>query len=142
MKHPILRKRRGTVLITALVCLLIVMSLLGTMLVGALRISRQLRVERDRRQCELLLEAGLDRAFARVAAAEPYTGETWNVPADQIIERGDGRLTIEVAPAGDAPRRIHVVAEYPLGSERSIRRSRTVHHQPTQPQSHQPQTQE
>jgi hypothetical protein len=135
MKRRISKNRRGTVLITALVCLLIVMSLLGTMLVGALQISRQLRVERDRRQCELLLEAGLDRAVARVSAAGPYTGETWNVPPDQIIERGDGRVTIEVAPAGDAPRRIHVVAEYPLGSERSIRRSRTVHYQPTQPLS-------
>jgi Tfp pilus assembly protein PilX len=133
MKQPVSRGRRGAALIAALVCLAIVMALLGTMLVGALLVSRQMRVERDRRQCELLLQAGLDRAVFRVSAAEPYQGEVRNVPAADILQRGDGRVTIEVSRERDAPPQIHVVAEYPIGSVRSIRRSRTVQLQLTTP---------
>jgi len=126
MKQPASRGRRGAALITALVCLVIVMALVAAMLVGALQVSRQMRVERDRRQCELLLQAGLDRAALRVSAAEPYQGEVWAVPAADIIERGDGRVIIEVLRDGAAPPQIHVVAEYPIGSDRSIHRSRMV----------------
>jgi len=133
MKQPTRRGRRGAVLIAALVCLAIVMAMLAAMLVGALQISRQMRVERDRRQCELLLQAGLDRAALRVSAAEPYPGEVWAVPAADIIERGDGRVTIEVSRSGAAPPQIHVVAEYPIGTASSIRRSRKVQLQPTTP---------
>jgi len=133
MKRPVSRGRRGAALITALVCLSIVMALLAAMLVGALQISRQLRVERDRRQCELLLQAGLDRAALRVSAAEPYPGEVWAVPAADIIERGDGRVTIEVSRAGAAPPQIYVIAEYPIGTDSSIRRSRKVQLQTTPP---------
>ena len=55
-------RRTGAVLVVALVCLFIVMSLLGGMLKGALRERRQLGQQRDLRQTELLLEAGVDRA--------------------------------------------------------------------------------
>jgi hypothetical protein len=126
MKQPVSRDRRGVALITALVCLAIVMALIANMLVGALQISRQMRVERDRRQCELLLQAGLDRAVLRLSAAEPYQGEVFDLRAADIIQRGDGRVTIEVSREADAPPQIHVVAEYPVGSDHSIRRSRKV----------------
>jgi Tfp pilus assembly protein PilX len=133
MKQLVSRGRRGAALIAALVCLVIVMALLAAMLVGALQISRQMRVERDRRQCELLLQAGLDRAALRVSAAEPYQGEVWTVPAADIIQRGGGRVTIEVSRDGNAPPQIHVVSEYPVGSDSSIRRSRKVQLKPTTP---------
>ena len=133
MKQPASRGRRGVALITSLVCLAIVMALIGNMLVGALRISRQMRVERDRRQCELLLQAGLDRAVLRLSAAEPYQGEVCDLRAADVIQRGDGRVTIEVSREGDAPPQIHVVAEYPVGSDRSIRRSRKVQLKPNTP---------
>ena len=120
------RERRGTALITALVCLVIVMALLGHMLVGALRISRQLRGERDSRQCELLLWAGLERVAIRAQAAASYTGEVWDVTSSEITGAGDGQVTIQVSHQADMPPRFHVRAEYPIGSDRSIRRSRTV----------------
>ena len=125
MKRTPLHRRRAAVLVAALVCLAIVMALVAAMLSGTLRATRQLRVQRDLRQCELLLEAGLDRAAAR-AAAEAYEGETWDVPAAEIVGAGDGRVTIQVQRAGDELPRLHVVAEYPAGGELSIRRSRTV----------------
>lgn len=120
-------QRRGTVLVAALVCMLIVMAMLGTMLVGTLRISRQMRKGRDHRQCELLLQAGLERAAFRLAEKPDYAGETWDLPGASIIGLGDGQVTIEVTRKSDElPPQIHVVAEYPTGSEHSIRRSETV----------------
>jgi type II secretory pathway component PulK len=125
--------RRGAALVVALVCLLIVMALLGTMLVGALRSGRQLRVERDRRQCELLLQAGLDRAALSLAADASYAGEAWDVPAAEIGVSGVGQVTIHVSRPGEGYPQIRVRAEYPLGSAHSIRRSRTAQLQSTTP---------
>jgi type II secretory pathway component PulK len=118
--------RRGTVLIAALVCLLIVMAMLGTMLQGALRAHRQMRSERDLRQTELLLQAGSDRAAYRIANDANYRGETWTLPAGAIAENREAQVTIEAArPDGQTAWKIKVLAEYPLGGETSIRRSRT-----------------
>lgn len=118
--------RQGAVLVVALVCLLIVMTLLGSMLQGTLRVRRQLHAERDLRQTELLLQAGADRAAYRLATAADYRGETWMLPAEAIVGRGEGQVTIAASRnATDQPWQLHVVAEYPLGSESSIRRSHT-----------------
>jgi len=118
--------RRGTVLVAALVCLLIVMALLGSMLQGSLRARRQMHVQRDLRQCELLLQAGALRAAQRLATQAEYRGETWAVPAEQIVGAGEGQVTIAATrDADDQPWQLSVVAEYPLSGECSIRRSRT-----------------
>jgi hypothetical protein len=120
-------RTQGAILIAALVCLAIVMGLLGSMLASAIRAGRQLHAERDLRQCELLLAAGVTRAELRVAKEPGYRGETWRLPAAEIVARGDGEVTIEVAlDAEQKPRQLSVIAEYPIGGERSIRRSRTV----------------
>jgi Tfp pilus assembly protein PilX len=120
-------RRRGAVLVSALVCMLVVMALLGSMLLSTLSDARQLRMQRELRQCELLLQAGLDRAAYRLEQDSDYTGETWTIPAAEIIDRGGGLVTIAVSTSeNNQPARLHVVAEYPTGSETSIRRSRSV----------------
>lgn len=120
------RQRSGTVLVAALVCLLIVMTMLGSMLQGTLRARRQLHTQRDRRQAELLLQAGADRAAFRLSSESNYRGETWTLPADTIVGTGDGQVTVAASRESDEqPWQVRVVAEYPLGSESSIRRSRT-----------------
>ncbi len=117
---------RGAVLVAALVCLLVVMGIIGGMLRGALGARRQLHAERDLRQTELLVEAGADRAVLRLAVEPSYNGETWQIPSDQIINRGDAIVTIRASRSSvDKPWQVRVVAEYPAGSELSIRRSRT-----------------
>lgn len=122
-----LRQRRGAVLIVALVCLLVVMSLLGSMLLSALRSTRQLHAERDLRQCELLLQAGVDRAWLRIARESEYAGETRELAPADIINQGAGQITIAVQPAtAQTPRQLQVTAEYPVGNEFSVRRSRTL----------------
>jgi hypothetical protein len=118
--------RQGTVLVTALVCLLIVMTMLGAMLKGTLLAQRLLHRERDLRQTELLLQAGIDRTVYHLAIDANYRGETWNLPANALADNGQGRVTIEVSPTEGAPvSNVKVVAEYPLRGETSIRRSRT-----------------
>jgi Tfp pilus assembly protein PilX len=118
--------RRGSVLVAALVCMLVVMMILGSMFQGVVRARRQLHRERDLRQTELLLQAGCDRAAFQLSNADDYHGETWNLPADMVVGAGRGRVTIETTRSGSQPVwEVKVVAEYPQGSETSIRRSRT-----------------
>jgi type II secretory pathway component PulK len=119
-------QRRGAVLAVALVCLLVVVTILSGMLRNAVRARRQLHAERDLRQTQLLLEAGLDRAAAALRRSPEYRGETWNIPAKEILGQGDGQVVIEtVAADAAAGRQVRVSAEYPAGSEVSVRRSRT-----------------
>jgi hypothetical protein len=119
-------RKRGTVMAAALVCLLIVMSILGSMLQAALRAQRQLRVERDRRQVEFLLQAGAHRAVERLSTDPAFRGDMWSLPAEAIVGRGRGSVTSEVSPASNEQSwQVRIVAEYPAGSEWSIRRSRT-----------------
>jgi hypothetical protein len=121
------QRRRGAVLVMALVCLLIVMAMLGSLLLAVVHSGRQLHVERDRRQCELLLQAGLDRAAVRLARDREYSGETWDIPASELPNQGAGQVTIELSTdENPSARRLLVAAEYPTGSERSVRRSLTV----------------
>jgi len=127
------RERRGTVIVAALVCMLVVMAILGAMLRGTLRNFRQMRNERNLRQAELLLEAGSQRAAYKLAADTNYHGETWNLLTEALAGAGEGRVTIEIMPAAQAGlRNAKVLAEYPLGGQTSIRRS-IVFQIPAQP---------
>jgi len=120
-------RRRGAVIVAALVCLLIVVALLGALLQGTLRARRQLPMQRDLRQCELLVAAGIERAADRLSKEAEYRGETWSVPADDSIGMAAGQVTIALSrPGSDQPWEARIIAEYPLGGEHSIRRSRTI----------------
>jgi len=120
-------RRRGTILVVALVCLLVMMSILGQMLLGSIRAHRALHPERDLRQTELLLAAGADRAAYRLTTEPDYRGETWDLPAPSIVGGGNGEVTIAATrDADDKPWQVRVVAEYPRGGEIPIRRSRTL----------------
>ncbi len=115
-------RRRGTITVLVLVCLLVVVSLVGTLLQSAVRARRQLQTERNFRQAELLLQSGVERAVYRLSAEKDYRGEAWE-PASQALA-GPGRVVIQTQPAADnGPLQINVVAEYPVGSPLSIRRS-------------------
>lgn len=131
-------KRRGVLLVAVIVCMAVVMGIVGTLLRSALSARRQLRVERDLRQVELLLEAGVDRAVAKLAANPNYDGETWSIPAMEILSDGDGEVVIEFPTAelptetasesedeAAASRRVRIAAEYPVGGLTAVRRTRT-----------------
>jgi hypothetical protein len=120
------KRRSALVLVAALACLLIVTSIIGTMLQGALRTRRQLHAERDRRQVQLLLQAGIERAAQRLSTEPGYTGDTWDLPSDSIMGHGAGRVTAKVSPSESGATSIAVTAEYPVDRDFPIRRSRTV----------------
>lgn len=82
-------------------------------------------------QSETLADAGLDRAFARLAADPSYAGERWEVSAASLgLPAGDAGgpaavVTIAVASEGEA-RMVRVQADYPVEPERRVRSSRRV----------------
>ena len=126
--------RRGALLVVALIAMLVVMAILGAMLRGTLLVMRHQRTQQDVRQTELLLQGGADRAALRLHTEAAYRGETWNLPADEIVGRGAGQVTIAASRDTDAAAwRVHVVAEYPIGGPSSICRSRTFFVQPQSP---------
>jgi hypothetical protein len=120
------RQRKGLVAVAALVCLLVVTSIVISMLQGSLRTRNQLLGERDRCQTEMLLEAGADRAVARLAAEPSFQGDTWELPAAMIVGNGAGRVTTNFSRVPNSQTlQLRVVAEYPLGHNLSIKRSHT-----------------
>jgi hypothetical protein len=120
------RHRSGLMVVAALTCLLIVTVIVVNMLQSAIRMRRQLHAQRDLRQTELLLTAGAERAANHLNREPDFSGDTWELPADEIIGREAGRVTTHVTRSDAATTwQIHVAAEYPLDRGPSIRRSQT-----------------
>jgi len=120
------RHRGGAVVIVALACLLIVTAIVSNMLTSAVRARQQLHAERDRRQAELLLDAGADRVVERLTADPDYRGDTWELLPEEIVGHGAGRVTTQLSQTGASGGwQAHVVAEYPLGRDFPVQRSRT-----------------
>lgn len=119
-------RHRGFAVVAALTCLLIVVSIVGSMVQGAIRARRQMHVERDRRQSEMLIVAGAERAMSRLGSDPEYVGDVWELPSEKIVGNGAGRVTCEISPlAGDGSRQLRVVAEYPTDRDFPIRRSQS-----------------
>ena len=76
------------VLIVLLVCLAVAAALI----VGTVRIAlvshQATQTASWKAQARWLVESGVERAAAKLAADPAYAGETWNIPAAEL---GDGR---------------------------------------------------
>ena len=96
-------RRSGAVLVTTIVCLSIATALVAAVSQSALRVRRQVGVERQLRQAEWLLEAGANLAVQRVAAAPDYQGETWTLRPDALPGLAHAKVVIEApaVPAGE-----------------------------------------
>jgi hypothetical protein len=106
---------------------------MGVVLVGLLRVSKarsdQLRRIEWRCQADWLVEAGLERAAARLKADPSYDGETWLIPAEAMGSRS-AEVVITTLPIEDGeaePIRVRVRADYPADgfAEDRVRRSKT-----------------
>jgi hypothetical protein len=119
---------RGAISIFVLVCLLVI----GMICAAILRIGfserARLRVEERRLQAEWLVESGLERGAAKLAASPAYAGETWDLPAEELGGGHTGRVTISVeGPAkGVGLKRLRVRAEYPRDGALSIRLTKEI----------------
>ncbi|MCL4201162.1 MAG: hypothetical protein KJ000_01615 [Pirellulaceae bacterium] len=111
-----------------LVCLLVV-GALGAMLVrSALREAQQSRQREQQLQTLWLVESGLERGLARLAASADYKGEIWQIPAD-ALGGGDAAtvgIVVETIEENTAARRIAVEAIYPDDSQRRIVQRRNI----------------
>jgi Tfp pilus assembly protein PilV len=140
MMHPKTRQpRRGLTVIAVLVCLLVMMTLGAALLRVALQERDSNRDQERRLQAEWLVESGLERARARLAADAGYAGETWSLSAADLglaearaaagaPEKSDhapGVVTISVdRPAGAIGRlRVRVQADYPRDGPHPSRHS-------------------
>jgi type II secretory pathway pseudopilin PulG len=140
MIHPKARKpRRGLTMIAVLVCLLVMMLLGAALLRVALQERDGNRDQERRLQAEWLVESGLERARARLAADAGYAGETWPISAADLglaeagpaagaaekADRASGVVTISVdRPAGaSGRRRVRVQADYPRDGTHPSRHS-------------------
>lgn len=77
MKKSTLKSRSGTVLICVLACLGIVITLVMTTVQTSLRGRREVRMQRQLIQTELLCEAGVQRAVRQFGKSREYRGEIW-----------------------------------------------------------------
>jgi Tfp pilus assembly protein PilX len=121
-------RRPGGVLAMTLVCLLVV-GLLGFLLLrSALHEVQRSRVREHQLQALWLVESGLDRGLARLAASAEYSGETWQIPAEDLSGEHAATVLIRVDRIEDLPdaRQIAVEAIYPDESLHRIVQRRTV----------------
>ncbi len=108
------RQHRGAALVVAIVCV----SIAGAVMLGIVRIAaqayREVGLEERQAQARWILESGVDRAAARLAADREYSGEKWLLTAEMIGGRYPGEVRIEVDPIeGEADgRQVRVVADY------------------------------
>ena len=131
------KQPRGLALIVVMVCLAVFATLCGVLVKLALSERRQVRMQEWRHQAEWLAESGIERAAARLADSEDYTGETWEVSPEQLGQGTTGVVTIEVERVDAQPnlRQVRVRADYLRDGVRSARQSKETQVQIKEPSS-------
>lgn len=121
-------RRRGAIMICAMICLLLISLLLGSLLKVALAHRRQVRTEQYRLQAQWLAESALERSVSRLAADADYSGEEWNIAAKELDGRHAGSVKIGVQKSAQRPmqRIVTVEAIYPSGVARSAKRTKQL----------------
>lgn len=121
-------RRRGALMVAVLVCLALI-AVIGGALLRLVLLERGLLDARERQcQSRWLVEAGLQRAAARLATDAGYRGETWSLPADELAGRDGAVVRIEVSAAADRPgwRKVSVEADYPRDAGTRARTSKQI----------------
>ena len=93
--------RQGSILVAALVCLAIVTLILLSVFKTSMSQRRQIRLEQQHIQAELLAESGLERAVAKLKSNHDYVGEEWSIDAKQLDTRNSGAVKITVVKQDD-----------------------------------------
>lgn len=103
------KQRRGALLICVLVCLLVACALISSTVRSALRSRRDVRVQHQMRQTELLLDAGVLRAARLLRASADYQGESWR-PTTAITRFDNALVKIHVTRGDNDSRLVEVIA--------------------------------
>lgn len=119
--------RRGGGLVVALVTLLVVTSLMGSLIRSLLVEMRQSRHEAADLQAHWLAEAALDRAATKLRSQTDYAGETWKVEFSPTANSGGSTGLAEIhieREAADQPTSVSVEARYPDDTRRRAKAER------------------
>ena len=131
-KNP--KSRSGTVLICVLACLGVVIALVMSTVQSSLRGRREVRLQRQLVQTELLCEAGVQRAVKKLTISPDYHGEKW-MPKLGITSFAFVLIEIRTKASSDDPRslRVEVIATLATSTESndSMQRSHTFTTDPT-----------
>jgi Tfp pilus assembly protein PilV len=119
---------RGAVLVTVLVTLVLLAVIGGALLRLAALERKLLDTRASACQSRWLVEAGLQRAVARLIADANYRGEIWQVEASELFQQAPALVEIAVAhePRRPGYRRIRVQADFPSGSAKRARTSKEI----------------
>ncbi|MBS0206942.1 MAG: hypothetical protein JSS49_29045 [Planctomycetes bacterium] len=121
------RSRTGAILVFAMIALLVVSMIGAAMLSMAVASMRQIQREHQQLQAGWLLDSGCQRALTRLRLQPDYTGEDWNVSAEQLQTDLNGLVRITVTPDPSVPTQqlVSVIAEYPQDATQPIRARKT-----------------
>ena len=122
------KSRSGTVLICVLACLGVVIALVMSTVQSSLRGRREVRLQRQLVQTELLCEAGVQRAVKKLTISPDYNGEKW-MPKLGITSFDFVLIEIRTKASSDDPKslRVEVIATLATSTESndSMQRSHT-----------------
>ncbi len=123
-------RRRGGGLIVAMVTLLVVTSLMGSVIRSLLVEMRQGRQEAAELQSHWLAEAAIERTAAQLRSNSDYSGETWNVdlsPTAGSETNPSGVVEIRVDRGNESqPTRVKIEARYPDDPRRRAKVERVL----------------
>lgn len=108
------RSRAAFLTMLVLICLALAIALFAVTTRTLLRERRLLDRQQVDLQAELLADAGLARAQARLATDRDYQGELWQPQLGSREDARNGQVAIEVVPLPDRPelRQITSVAKW------------------------------
>jgi len=112
----------------ALVCLLVVAGLGALLIRSSLQEHQRSLVHERQLQALWLVESGLNRALASLAASPDYRGESWQLAPGELGDR-DGatiRIAVESLEGSQTKGRITVEASYSDDPSRRIVQRRTI----------------
>jgi len=121
--RPGSHRRRGALLIFAMIALLVSSMLGASLLNSSVTAVRQLEREHRQLQATWLADAGCQRALYRLRTEPDYRSEEWTVVANPASLSFDGVVRITIAPAETHSEEwiIAAVAEYPKGNADAVR---------------------
>ncbi len=127
MNKPHRKPRSGALLICVLVCMLVASAMVTATTRSALQSRRNVRLQHQMRQTELLLDAGVLRAASQLQLSDDYEGETWR--PTNALDRFDNPLVeirISSGEQKDDSRRVEVIASLGISDDpQKINASRT-----------------
>jgi hypothetical protein len=91
-----------------------------------MRSSRQLRHERDCRQCEFILEAAVHRVAKEFNGKKDVHELDWKISSAEIVDSRDGHVRVVLIKTEQTRSQWRIVAEYPVGNEWSVRRAKNL----------------